>query len=213
MRMSKGMTLIEVVIVVAIIAIFLGSVGGLLFTFPFSTRTAENFLTAARAHERAMSVMREEFVLTSADMVVPKFWILDEDDNEITYELGLEKPGVKIRFRKFTSFSLVHTGSLTVGKCAFDTEVEFYRDPDTDCVMRRQRDWDAVGGVWGAWSEPRVIGAYCNASTLPEPQPLPLTFTELPARRIKISMINEVGDPERSYVGVYSNSVEVTPEN
>jgi prepilin-type N-terminal cleavage/methylation domain-containing protein len=222
MSASKGMTLIEVVIVVAIVALFLGAVSGLLINFLWSSTTGENYLTASRQHEKVMRVITEELLQTSANMVVPKFWILDENDNPITYELGLEKPGVKIRFRKFTSFSLVLVGSLTVGKSAFDTEVECYRDADTNCVMRHQRQWDPVGGVWGQWSNPpQIIGSCCEGVIKHgETEFPPLLFTELPLRRIKVEMKNEVGDPNRTYgqsgvtaVSTYLSSSEVTPGN
>jgi prepilin-type N-terminal cleavage/methylation domain-containing protein len=227
MNSDKGTTLIEVVIVMAIISVFLGSVCGVIGNFLWSSATGENFLTVSRKHERAMSVIREELFQTSADMNVPKFWIYDEHGFEITYVEGTKQPGTKIRFKKFSkgsstdskSFELVHIGSTTVGRSNFFAEVEFWRDPDTNYVLRSQHLWDEVAKTWGEWSEPQVISSYCTE----------LTFTELPVRRIEIIMTNEVGDPQRSYVGVagvpgvdvphfvngdfYSDTVEVTPWN
>jgi hypothetical protein len=200
MNSNKGITLIEVVIVMAIIMVFLGSVCGVVANFLFSSTTGENFLTASQKHERAMTVIREELIQTSADMVVPKFYILDENGDPITFVLGSEIPGVKIRFKKFSAFQLVLLGSTRVGKTVYSSNIEFYRDPATDLVLRRQWEGDELTGNWG---EPQTIGSFCKS----------LTFTELPVRRVKITMTNEVGDPQRSYVAVYTNSVEVTPED
>ena len=232
MSASKGMTLIEVVIVVAIIALFLGAVCGVLVNFLWSSATGENYLTASRVHERTMSVMTTELVqacgLTPGDDPrLPGFRIYDENGDEVRCLPGNDEgpPGVRIKFKKFCSLSIDARGigtsnyfTTTDDATKYYSWIEFYRDSDPDSptrdrVMRRQWEWpigtdELLDGSWGEW---RAIGSFCKE----------LTFTELPARRVKITMRNEVGDPNRHYfgstsataVGVYSNSVEVSPEN
>ncbi|MFH1421264.1 MAG: prepilin-type N-terminal cleavage/methylation domain-containing protein [Planctomycetota bacterium] len=95
--------------------------------------------------------------------------------------------GRKISFKKFVSLSLVDDTSVST----YSSDIEFYRDNETGYVIRAQD------------GRTQIIGQFCTE----------LKFTLLPARRISITMTNKVGNPNNSYVGLYTNTIEITPRN